>query len=62
MKNLKKWLLVFCMAGPTVVHLSCSGAFLQQFRDAAIAGAANFVEEAAYNLLDQAINLDGTDE
>lgn len=61
MKNLKKWVLVFCMAGPTVVHLSCSSAFLQQFRDAAIAGAASFVEEAAYNLLDRAIDFNDTD-
>lgn len=57
MKSLKKWLLVLSMAGPAVLNLSCPGTFMRQVRDAALSGAADFVEQAAFDLLDQNIPL-----
>jgi hypothetical protein len=54
MKRLKKWALVFGLAGPTVASLSCSSTVAEQFRDAAISGAASFVEQATIDLLSQA--------
>ncbi len=57
MKSVKKWILILGISGPVVANLSCSGAFLQAMRDAAVDGTASFVEEATLNLLDQALNL-----
>ncbi len=62
MKSVKKWILILGISGPVVATLSCSGAFLQAFRDAAIDGAAGFVEETTFDLLDQAVSLGQTDE
>ncbi len=55
MKSVKKWILILGISGPVVANLSCSGAFLQAMRDAAIDGTASFVEEAAFGLVDQAV-------
>jgi len=62
LKNLKKWLLILGLTGPTVVNLSCSSALLEQFRDAAISGAASFVEQTTLDLLDQSLFPPESDE
>jgi hypothetical protein len=50
--NWKKGLLILGLSGPMVANFSCSSAFLEQFRDAAISGATSFVEQVTYDLLD----------
>lgn len=51
MTRVKKWMLLFCIAGPTVTNLSCSSALFREMREAAISGSANFVELAASTIL-----------
>jgi hypothetical protein len=52
MKALKKWVLVLCLAYPAATNFSCSTAIWQDLRDAALSGAASFVEQATIDLLD----------
>ncbi len=57
MKSLKKWVLILGLAGPAVTNLSCMSATWQNLRDAAIGGAAAFVEETTLDLLSQNLDL-----
>ena len=59
MKALKKWALILGLAGPAITNFSCSGAVWQQFRDAALAGAASFVEQATFDFLDANLPISG---
>ena len=58
MRTAKKWLLVLCLAGPSVVNFSCTTMFMQTVRDAALDGTATFVEQATLSLLDQLLPPD----
>ena len=62
MKTLKKWALILCLAGPAITTFSCSGTIWQQFRDAALAGAANYVEQATFDFFDANLPIPGTEE
>ena len=55
MKSVKKWILILGISGPVVANLSCSSAFLEAVREAAIDGTATFVEQAAFGLVDQTV-------
>lgn len=57
MKSLKKWVLILGLAGPAVTNLSCMSGVLRDLRDAAIGGAAAFVEETTLDLLGQNLDL-----
>ena len=48
----RKALLILGLSGPMVTNFSCSTGFLEQFRDAALSGAAAFVEQTTFDLLD----------
>ena len=52
MKALKKWMLILGLAYPATTSFSCSTAIWRDLRDAAINGAASYVEQATFNLLD----------
>lgn len=60
--NLKRGLLILVLTGPVFANLSCSGAFLEQFRDAMLSGAVSFVEQTTFNLLDVLVLPSETDE
>ncbi len=62
MKNLKKWLLVLCLAGPTVTNFSCTSGMLDVIWQAALDGTATFVQQATTDLLEQTIDLTGAEE
>ena len=51
----KVWALVFAAAVPGMCTFSCSTAVLQQFRDAAVQGAAGVVQTAVTDLLSSMI-------
>jgi hypothetical protein len=55
MQRFKKWLMILSLAGPAAVVPSCSTSLVTGLRDAAINGAAAFVEEATFALLDTLI-------
>ena len=44
--------LLLALAAPGLFALSCSSTIAREFRDAAINGAASFVEQEVFNLLD----------
>ena len=62
MKALKKWALILGLAGPAITNFSCSGGVWQQFRDAALAGAANYVEQATFDFFDANLSIGDTEE
>lgn len=62
MKSLKKWLLVLCLAGPTVTNFSCTGGMLDVIWQAAMDGTATFVQQATTDLLEQTLDLTGAEE
>ena len=53
MKHWKKFILVLTVSGPTIINLSCSTIVGTAIRDAAIDGAAGFVEGTTAELLDR---------
>lgn len=57
-RNLKKWLFLVGLTGPVAFNVFCSTNFLRSMWDAAVAGAADYVETTTFDLLDQA-NLGG---
>ncbi len=61
MKNLKKWLLVLCLAGPTVTNFSCTSGMLDVIWQAALDGTATFVQQTTTDLLEQTIDLTGAE-
>ncbi len=61
MKGLKKLAFVCAMVGTTILPASCMGVFLRDMRTAAIGGAADFVEDGAFTLLDRFVVLDGAE-
>lgn len=54
--------LVLTTLVPGAVACSCASTAIRETRDAMINGAATFVEEATFQLLDQLINPGGTTE
>ncbi len=62
MKNLKKWMLVLCLAGPTVTNYACVSGLSRQFWNAAVAGAATWVEGTTFDLLDDNLSFDAADD
>ncbi len=62
MKDLKKWLLVLCMAGPTVTNFSCTSGMLDVIWQAALDGTATIVQQATTDLLEQTLDLTGAEE
>ena len=44
--------LLLAVATPGFFALSCSGTVVREFRDAAVSGAASFVEQGVFDLLD----------
>ena len=58
MRTVRRWVLILAMAGPAILNLSCSGVFWQELKTAAISGAASFVEQAVFDVLDQTISPD----
>lgn len=61
MKNLKKWLLALCLAGPTVTNFSCVSGLSDVMWQAVLDGTATFVQQATTDLLDQTIDLTGAE-
>ena len=57
MKNLKKWLLALCLAGPAVTNFSCTSGMVDVIWQAALDGTATFVQQATTDLLEQTIDL-----
>ncbi len=62
MKTVKRWMLLMCFAGPMVLGVSCSGNWMQDMRDAAINGAADFVQGKTFDLLNQFVTPDEEEE
>ncbi len=58
MKLIKRVLLGLTLAGPAVTPLACNTLLATEIRDAAIAGAAGFVETAVADALDRAFGPD----
>jgi hypothetical protein len=54
-RTAKVWTLVFAAAVPGMCTFSCSTAVLQQFRDAAVQGAASVVQTTIADLLSSMI-------
>jgi hypothetical protein len=52
MKRWKKYFLLVSLTGPTITLHSCSTILATSLRDAAVGGAATFVETATTDLLD----------
>ncbi len=50
MKKSTSWVMLAAMAIPGAFACSCTGAWVREFRDAALAGTADAVEVAAFNL------------
>ncbi len=57
MKRITKWTLMFTLAGPATITLSCSSIFMQDLRDAILEGATVFARDATTDALDLAIGL-----
>lgn len=57
MKRMTKWTLMFTLAGPATITLSCSSMFIQDIRDAILEGATIFAQEATTDALDLALGL-----
>jgi len=53
MKQWKRWLLILAVSGPTVTNLSCASMLGRALRDAAVDGAAGFVEGSTEDILVQ---------
>lgn len=53
MKQWKKYILILILAGPTITLHSCSTMLATSLRDAAIDGAASFVQTATTEWLDR---------
>ena len=51
MKKSKKWVLLVAMVIPGYFTCSCSGTWAREFRDAVIAGTADAVQTAAFDLM-----------
>ena len=49
----KAWALIVAVAVPGMTTWSCSGRAQRQFRDAAVDGAANFVQTSVFDVLDR---------
>ena len=57
MRRIAKLLLILGLGGSTTAVFSCSGDFWQEMRDAAINGAAAFVTDTTFDLLDDNVGL-----
>ena len=57
MKRMTKWTLMFTLAGPATITLSCSSIFIQDLRDAILEGATIFARDATTDALDLALGL-----
>lgn len=55
MKKVKTWLLILGLAGPSVVNMSCLSSATRKLWNAALAGAAGFVQTATQDLLTQSL-------
>jgi len=55
MKRIRKRVLLLGLAGPAIMMPSCSSLLVRDIRDAAITGVSNFVQQAAFDLLDTGI-------
>ncbi len=62
MKNFKKWTLLVGATGALAFNVLCSGGLQQTMRDAALAGAARWVEAGAFGFLDDQLDLTPGDE
>ncbi len=62
MKNLKKWTLLVGATGALSFNVLCSGALQETMRDAALAGAARWVEAGTFGFLDDQLDLTAADE
>lgn len=51
MKNSAKWVVLLAMAVPGYFTCSCSSVWTREFRDAVLAGTADAVEAAAFDLM-----------
>lgn len=61
MKSLKKSLLVFLVACPTILGFSCLGdTFWRIMWDSAVDGAGDWVEGTTFGFLDDNIDLSGS--
>ena len=63
MKNLKmKWALMVAFAIPGMAVNACWTVFLEEMRDSAVAAVGDYTQDAAFDLLDTFVGLDGGDE
>ena len=54
--------LIVAVATPGSLMFSCSGQLTRDFRDAAFTGAADFVTQGTFNLLDSWVVFEPNDE
>ena len=59
MKRFKKWAVLMTVASPFILGLGCSGSWLQQIRNAAVTGAADYVQGQTFDFLNANADLSG---